>query len=57
MTNSHEAHEEQNIAWCHYSRKNVWTAQVNGGLAQAKKPNATVTKGISASSPQAANSG
>jgi hypothetical protein len=43
MTDSHEVDEEENIARCQCSGNIVWAAQVNGGLAQAKKPNATVT--------------
>jgi len=43
MTDIHEVDEEENIARCHCSGNNAWVAQVHGGLAQAKKPNATVT--------------
>jgi len=43
MTDPHEVDEEESIARCHCSGNIVWAAQVNGGLAQANKPNATVT--------------
>jgi hypothetical protein len=43
MTDIHEVDEEENTARCHCSGNNAWAAQVYGGLAQEKKPNATVT--------------
>lgn len=54
MTDPHEVDEEENIGRFHCSGNDVQAAQVHSGLTQAKKSNPTVTKWLSASSPQAA---